>query len=92
MLLMITYHGRGLYVIGLTEIIYKYYDFFYALICVVLFEIYFAVIAPLFCNRKFNKKGSIRVWCRLLLKNTAHFLKRLRNYSHPYSQKKKKKA
>ena len=52
MLLMIAYHGKGLYAIGLAGIIDKYYDFSYALICVVFFEIYFVVIAllcKLFC-------------------------------------------
>lgn len=63
MLLMIAYHGKGLYEIGLVGIIDKYYDFSYALICVVFFEIYFVVIAflcKLLCyvtGRLKNKKG-----------------------------------
>lgn len=47
MLLMVVYHGDGLYGIGLAGIINKYYDFSYALICVVFFEIYFIGIALL---------------------------------------------
>lgn len=46
-LLMMVYHDKGLYAIGLTGIIYKYYDFSYALICVAGFEVYFVVIALL---------------------------------------------